>query len=314
MENIENDNCEQVILPKKDRYNLPISIIVAGMMIAGALYISDIRSDSQQRQANSSPTATKSTIPVLQNTVLPTAGADLPVTWGDLGTQLVDSGTIDAESFRAIYEQRGNFPIEYKKLLSGQNTESLKITAENAGFLLNLFWGLGLANKNDILETGEMKNPAYNGAGNFASTGGFTITEGKPMDHYSKHQFLTLTAEQQALVEKISQNIFRPCCNNSTHFPDCNHGMAMLGLLELMASQGVTEADMWKTALTVNSFWFPDTYLTIATYMQNQGIAWKDVEPEEILGASYSGAKGYAKIAATVTKPQTAGNGGGCAV
>jgi len=55
MENIENDNCEQVILPKKDRYNLPISIIVAGMMIAGALYISDIRSDSQQRQANSSP-------------------------------------------------------------------------------------------------------------------------------------------------------------------------------------------------------------------------------------------------------------------
>jgi len=48
--------------------------------------------------------------------------------------------------------------------------------------------------------------------------------------------------------------------------------MAMLGLLELMAAQGVGEEEMYKAALAVNSYWFPDTYLTIAEYMQNKGI------------------------------------------
>ena len=59
------------------------------------------------------------------------------------------------------------------------------------------------------------------------------------MNHYSMHRFIVLTPEQQALVEKVSKGIYRPCCGNSVYFPDCNHGMAMLGLLELMASQGV---------------------------------------------------------------------------
>ena len=119
---------------------------------------------------------------------------------------------------------------------------------------------------------GMMVDPKYGGAGNFASTGGWTISKSSPMDHYSRHSLVVLTEEQQILVEKISRGVFRPCCGNSTHFPDCNHGMAMLGLLELMASQGVSEQDMWKTALIVNSYWFPDTYITLATYMKNKGV------------------------------------------
>src|SRR3989344_7376730 len=106
-----------------------------------------------------------------------------------------------------------------------------------------------------------MTNPEYGGAGNFASTGGWTLAKGDAMDHYSAHPFIMLSREHQELVERVSKGIYRPCCNNSTHFPDCNHCMAMLGLLELMASQGVSEEDMWKAALAVNSYWFPDTYL-----------------------------------------------------
>src|SRR3989344_4318375 len=108
------------------------------------------------------------------------------------------------------------------------NLGKLEITRENAELLLNLFWALGLASKNEILEKGEMANPKYGGAGNFASTGGWTIVKGNAMDHYSSHKFFNLTPEQQALVDKVSRGIYRPCCGNSTHFPDCNHGMAML--------------------------------------------------------------------------------------
>ena len=90
--------------------------------------------------------------------------------------------------------------------------------------------------------------------------------------------------------------------------------MAMLGLLELMASQGVSEEDMWKTALAVNSYWFPDTYLTIATYMKNKGIDWSEVNPQEILGANYSSESGYRRIASQVTKPQEQSGGSDCGV
>ena len=250
----------------------------------------------------------------LEEKVLPSEGVVLPIIWGDLGPKLVSVGAIDADKFKAIYEKRGTFSLEYKNLLTGVSKDKLKITKDNAGYLLNLFWALGLASKNPILENGEMMDPAYGGAGNFASTGGWTVAVGDPMDHYSKHKFFSLTAEQQALVDKVSRGIYRPCCGNSTHFPDCNHGMAMLGFLELMVSQGVSEQDMWKSALAVNSYWFPDTYFNIATYMQNKGVQWKDVNPQEMLGANYSSGQGYKKILSQVSQSKKTSGGSGCGV
>ena len=136
---------------------------------------------------------------------------------------------------------QGGLDEETKKLLYQSGNGNLKITEENSGKILNLLWAFGLGNKNEILLKGPMMDPQYGGAGRFASTGGWTIAKGSAMEHYSNHEFIKLTKEQQTLVENVSQNIYRPCCGNSTYFPDCNHGMAMLGLLELMASEGVSE-------------------------------------------------------------------------
>ncbi len=295
---------------KKDRF-FSVSVLISAIIIAGALvYSAKLKIANTEGTANLLSAQTSE----IEEKVLPSQGVILPVRWGDLGSKLVSAGAIDANQFMAIYDQRDAFTEEYKNLLFGQDNGKLKITNENAGYLLNLFWALGLANKNPVLESGEMANPKYGGAQNFASTGGWIIAEGSPMDHYSRHVFFTLTPEQQKLVDKVSRGIYRPCCDNSTHFPDCNHGMAMLGLLELMASQGVSEQDMWKTALAVNSYWFPDAYATIAAYMHGKGIKWEDVNPQEVLGINYSSASGYARIAAQVTQPQEQRGGGGCAV
>jgi len=249
----------------------------------------------------------------LQKEVLPESGVTLPVKWGDLGKKLTDNGVIDSAKFESIYSERGGLTDEQKKLLYGADNGNLKIDSQNANYLLNLLWALGLANKNPILEQGPMMDPKYGGADRFASTGGWTIAKGGVMDYYSKFSFVTLTSEQQALVEKVSKNIYRPCCGNSVYFPDCNHGMAMLGLLELMASQGVSEADMYKAALAVNSYWFPDTYLTIAKYFQKRGVDWNSVDPKEVLGSAYSSASGYQQILADVEPVQHQG-GGGCGI
>jgi len=294
--------------PKKD-YMLPASILISAVIIAGAwVYTTGLKNTPQDLTASIS--SQKARASELEEKVLPSAGVVLPATWGDLGAKLVSVGAIDADKFKAIYEQRGTFTDEYKNLLLGQNNGKLKITQDNAGYLLNLFWALGLAQKNPILEYGEMMDPRYGGAQNFASTGGWTIAKGSAMDHYSRHMFFSLTPEQQALVDKISKGIYRPCCGNSTRFPDCNHGMAMLGLLELMASQGASEQEMWSAALTANSYWFPDNYMTIATYMKSKGVDWENVDPQEVLGFDYSSAPGYAKISSQVNQPQQRQQGG----
>ena len=159
-----------------------------------------------------------------------------------------------------------------------------------------------------------MSDPKYGGAGNFASTGGWTIARGDAMEHYSKYNFINLTPDQQSLVERVSQGIYRPCCGNSTYFPDCNHGMAMLGLLELMASQGISEKEMYKAALKVNSYWFPDTYLTIAKYLQEKkNISFDKADPKEILGREYSSGQGFQAILQQVAPPENRG-GGSCGV
>ncbi|MBI2630910.1 hypothetical protein HYW73_01670 [Candidatus Nomurabacteria bacterium] len=177
--------------------------------------------------------------------------------WGDLGVKMAEAGVIDTEKFENLYSQRGGLSEADKKLLYDGANGKVKVTPENSAMMLNMLWAFGLSNKNPILENGPMMDPKYGGAQNFASTGGWTLAKGSAMDHYSMHSFVTLTPKQQALVEKVSKNIYRPCCQNSTYFPDCNHGMAMLGLLELMASEGATEEEMNKIAEEVNGYWFP---------------------------------------------------------
>ena len=282
--------------------------VIVPVLIAGAWFWA---TGALEQNAKNGEADTVVEADSLEDQVLPQEGIVLPIQWGDLGMQMMETGVIDEEKFTELYKSRGGLPEDMQKLLYSSDNQEVRMTYENSGVLLNLLWGFGLGNKNSILETGPMQDPRYNGAGNFASTGGWTLARGGAMDHYSKYAFVVLTPEQQALVARVSQGIFRPCCGNSTYFPDCNHGMAMLGLLELMATNGVSEDDMYRVALQVNSYWFPDTYLTIATYFAKQGVSWDNVSPKEALGNQYSSGSGYQKVRALVEPVQQQG-GGGC--
>lgn len=247
----------------------------------------------------------------LQSQVLPATGVTLPIQWGNLGKRMIDDGVIDETKFRAIF-QTTLAPNE-ETMLNGSLSKEPIMTAANSRFLLDILWAFGLANKNEILEKGEMVDKQYGGAGNFASTGGWTLAKGKAMDHYSKHAYIVLTNQQQELVDRVSRGIFRPCCGNSTHFPDCNHGMAMLGLLELMAAGGADEQEMYSVALKVNAYWFPQTYLDLATYFEEQGTTWEKVDPKIVLGNEYSSAGGYQATRQKIQSlPKSASSGGGC--
>lgn len=270
--------------------------VLGGWMVVGNFPYYVVRKDSEFYKEYQADKTAKEDFAYATKVVIPEAGADLSVSWDGLGKRLMETGVIDRAKMEKLYEKRGGLSEKESKILFGDKNIVLSINSKNANVLLNALWALGLANKNEILEKGEMSDPKYKGAGNFASTGGWSLSDGKSMDHYSKHELISLTAEQQAMVENVSKGIYRPCCGNSTHFPDCNHGMAMLGLLQLMASQGFSQDQMYDAALKVNSYWFPETYINLARYYAGRDIPWDKVDSKEILGAEYSSGSGYNRI------------------
>jgi len=247
----------------------------------------------------------------LTKSVLPAEGVALPIKWGDLGKRMVADGVIDEGKFRALFE--GGLGQTEEQMMSGNSDQPVVMNEQNSRYLLDMLWAFGLANKNDILDKGEMVDEKYGGAENFASTGGWSLAKGAGFDHYSMHEYVSLSPEEQKLVDTVSRGIYRPCCGNSTHFPDCNHGMAMLGLLELMAKNGVSEKEMYDVALKVNSFWFPQTYIDLATYFEEQGQDWDQVDAKTALSAQYSSSQGYQQTRQNIKSlPKPASGNGGC--
>src|SRR3990167_4764832 len=297
---------------------LPTSIVIAALAISGAwVYTARLKTSPQIKPSATAALSEQTNggeVSINQEVVIPQEGVELPIVWGDVIKRVVDAGVIDLERLELLYSQRGGLSPDMTALLRNSNNKKIRITPENSGVLLNIAWALGLGNKNPILDEGPMNDEQYGGADNFASTGGWSLAKGDAMEHYSKHEFITLKSKEQALVERVSKGIYRPCCGNSVYFPDCNHGMAMLGLLELMASQGVLEEEMYKAALAVNSYWFPDTYLVIAKYLKSQGKDWHMAVPKEILGYNYSSGPGYQKLLEKIENPEIKGGGGGCSV
>ncbi|MEK9178820.1 MAG: hypothetical protein AAB801_03505 [Patescibacteria group bacterium] len=191
--------------------------------------------------------------------------------------------------------------------------KQIELTLENSRFWVDVLWGLGLANKNRILTEGDMMTEGD--ASNFASTGGWTLGKlENAMNYYSKYPYINLSEKQQQTVEEIAGNIYRPCCGNSTAFPDCNHGMAMLGLIELMVSQNKSPDEIYKTALAFNTYWFPQTYLDTAYYLKQNGRDYSKVPPEELLSENFSSAMGYQNTSEKVGGVEwpALGSGGSC--
>ena len=255
----------------------------------------------------------------LAEQINPKDGYNLSISYGDLGPQLLASGVISYDAFAAIYQNAGSpLSAEQIEILKNGSDHEIVINAQNAYYLLNFFWAVGLANRNVILTEGPMVQNSDGKFENFASTGGWNLATKPITDLYASLDLIPLTEEQQKLVEEVAQGVYRPCCDNPTHFPDCNHGMAMLGILELMASQGATADQMFEAAKYVNAYWFPQQTLEAAVYLKaNQGIDFAEADPRLIVGRSMSSASGskrvYADLQSKGLLQQAPGQGGSCA-
>ena len=289
-----------------------VVVVIAFLFDIGSTYL-------KWRQDKTADLKQQKELNVLYEQVNPKDGYALPVPYGDLGPRLIESGVIKYDAFAAIYEDSGN-PLSKAQveILKMGSDDQIVITAENAHFLLNYFWAVGLANKNSILTEGAMVQNSGGQIDRFASTGGWGLATKPVTELYASIELIPLTTEQQQLVEEVAAAVYRPCCNNPTLFPDCNHGMAMLGLLEWMASQGASKEQMFEAAKYVNAFWFPQQNLETALYLKaNQDVNFTDADARLVTSAEFSSGSGFAAIHQRLQTsgllPQTSNRGGSCA-
>lgn len=232
----------------------------------------------------------------INDQVLPSEGFTLPISWGDMGPKLIKAGVIDEEKFgKAVILSDAE-----KKILEGKMEGPVTIDAKNSVFVVDFLWAIGLAQKSIIYDQGPMGTDYKKDVGNFASTGGWTLAKGDATAYLNKFDLIPLTADQQKRVAELAKNIYRPCCDNPTWFPDCNHGMAALAAIEMMVSKDLPDDEIYRNVLHLNSFWFPDSYLTIAFYFSKQGTSWDKVDAKTVLGKDFSSATGAQRVQSIV--------------
>ncbi len=259
---------------------------------------------------DSSALGDKVEVSALQKEVVPPEGFELPISWGDFGPVLLDIGVIDLSKF-----EETRITDEQREILTKGSKDAITITQENSRFVVNMLWALGLAQKSKVYEEGPMGKEYKDRAANFASTGGWTLGKLAATSYLGGFQIVDLSDEQQDKVAGIAKNVYRPCCGNNTWFPDCNHGMAALGAIELMVAKGLSEDEIYQNLLVLNSYWFPSTYVELATYFKEQGKDWSQVDAKLVLGQEYSSAQGYQATRQKIKSlPQPQQGGGSCGV
>ncbi|TAK88026.1 MAG: hypothetical protein EPO20_00910 [Betaproteobacteria bacterium] len=226
-------------------------------------------------------------------TAVPAAGYQSKVVLADAIVRLVREGVIDPQKMDALYAQRGGMPAELKEVMAGPSHRPIVINRENAGMYVNLLWPIGLANRLAANNESPINGKSLY---RYASTGGWNLgSEASGGAYFNKFPIVELTAAQERLVLAVAGHSFRPCCDNSTFYQDCNHGSALLGLLALGASQGLSEDHLYREALAFNAFWFPHKYAHTALYFKAvRSTEWRDVDPRQVMSAALSSGSGWA--------------------
>lgn len=223
--------------------------------------------------------------------VLPAEGYLSKIALRDSIPRLVREGVLNRDKMLGL-QQAKPFRDELSAMLDGPSDDPIFLTRDNASDYVNLLWPIGLSNHMD----GNAQSPLFTPRlPTFASTSGWSLgDQDQGSVYFNKFTIVALTAIQEATAITVANSTFRPCCDNATFYQDCNHGSALLGVLQLGAAQGLSEAELYREALAFNAFWFPDYYVRTALYFEVvRKQAWPDVDPKLIMSKAYSSLSGW---------------------
>lgn len=266
--------------------------------------------------------------------ITPTTGYILSFKWGDSIHKLVETGALNVSNLSIILNRfkQPLTPVE-KEILNGTYEGHIQFNSTNTEFTQLVLWSLGINNNNTILNEGPLINvsnqyanqinsnasskqrvtPEYVASHYFASTGGYGPLGNLQLGGLN---IISLNPQQQALMYNVATHSYRPCCDNPTAFPDCNHGAAALGLIELLASHNANEIQMYNAIRDFYQYQFPQQYMEIAAYFDSQGVNYSQVDSSEVMGYNFSSYSGNANVNNYLIKngilQQPSGSGASC--
>ncbi len=266
--------------------------------------------------------------------ITPTTGYTLSFKWGASIHKLVETGALNVSNLSIILNNSKQplTPVE-KSILNGTYNGYIQFNSTNAEFVQLILWSLGINNNNTILNNGPIINasipyatqinnnatlnqkvtPQYVASHYFASTGGYGPLGKLQLGGLD---IINLTSQQQALMYDVATHSYRPCCDNPTAFPDCNHGAAALGLVELLASQNANQSQMFDAVKYFYQYQFPQQYTEIAAYFDSHGENYSQVNSSEVMGYSFSSYSGFSNVNQYLIKngilQQTTSGGASC--
>ena len=266
--------------------------------------------------------------------IIPTTGYTLSFKWGDSIHKLVETGALNISNLSIILNSSKQplTPAE-AEILNGTYNGYIQFNSTNVEFVQLVLWSLGINNNNTIINEGQIINasvpyanqinnnaslnqkvaPQYVASHYFASTGGYGPLGKLQLGGLD---IINLTSQQQALMYDVATHSYRPCCDNPTAFPDCNHGAAALGLIELLASQGANESQMYGAVRDFYQYQFPQQYAEIAAYFDSQGMNYSQVNSSVVMGYSFSSYSGFSNVNQYLIKngvlQQAASGGASC--
>ncbi len=267
---------------------------VSGHAAFGMQGMLNVLQSSQATLATNETGTVNQTYSTVLASLYPQGGFKTKIVLGDVVPRLVESGAMNLSKIEQLY--RGNLTQQELDILTKPTYTPLTLNSSNANFYLLIFWALGISNNNRVLDNfSALSNSSGYGVANFASTGGWTLgTDSNAMTYFNRLHLVDLTPSQQNYVYDVTTHSYRPCCNNPTSFPDCNHGAALLALTELGASQGLNESQLFALDLQAQTLWFSTYYsLTALNLRYNNVSYWGSAS--KVLGINYSSATGWYK-------------------
>ncbi len=320
---------------KPIHYHKRLSMVLLGLIVVAGLLFVTIHFWNAQASAKNTTTvnapdtihsaAINNTTEILSGSntinqallaaqITPTTGYTLSFKWGDSIHKLVETGALNVSSLTVIlngYKQPLT-PVE-EEILNGTYNGYIQFNSTNIEFVQLVLWSLGINNNNTIINKGQIINasthyanqinsnaslnqkvtPQYVASRYFASTGGYGSLGKLQLGELN---IISLTAQQQTLMYDVATNSYRPCCDNPTAFPDCNHGAAALGLVELLASQNANQSQMFDAVKYFYQYQFPQQYAEIAAYFDSHGENYSQVNPSEVMGYNFSSYSGFSNV------------------
>jgi hypothetical protein len=312
---------------KMSRRSMLMMLTTFGLGVGVGYFGRDLRIQTPEPIAEpvDTPDAVADALPVnvaqtsTDTAILPVS-YEVAAQYGQLGPQLLEVGAIDYDLFAAA-QQRAGHPLTQHQIdiLREGSDDHVVFEQTSAYFLLNFFWALGLANRNPILTEGLLARRADGDISGFASTGGWTAGTEPATELYASALIQTLSFGQQGRLETVASGVYRPCCNNPTNFPDCNHGMAMLGLLEVVAATDANLDELYTVAKNANRFWYPQQAAEVATFFRfTQGRSFDEIDARAAVAPEYFSSSGYRQVNQwlaqnSLLQGQT-GGGSGCSL